>query len=88
MTNDRDGYTCLVSGMPDPEAVPIFPCAHHHHHHPTTSTNSESETDIRKFYSLNILLQTFWGGRKAQPWRKLHEDPHHHHPFLSRLPLP
>lgn len=52
---DRDGHTCVFSGMPDPEAAHIFPF---------------STSEKKNFKYLNELLTAFWGSEKAMAWRR------------------
>ncbi|KAK0753938.1 hypothetical protein B0T18DRAFT_25553 [Schizothecium vesticola] len=56
---ERDGHTCVFSGMPDPEAAHIFPF---------------STSEQKAFGSLSELLTTFWGSEKAIAWRQHFED--------------
>ncbi|KAK5652994.1 hypothetical protein OQA88_9280 [Cercophora sp. LCS_1] len=55
---DRDGHTCVFSGMPDPHAAHIFPFA---------------TSEKKDFANLNHLLTTFWGPEKAMAWRRSFE---------------
>ncbi|KAK0750942.1 hypothetical protein B0T18DRAFT_443555 [Schizothecium vesticola] len=57
---ERDGHTCVFSGMPDPEAAYIFPF---------------STSEKKVFGPLNELLAAFWGSEKATAWRQHFEDP-------------
>lgn len=57
--NERDGKVCLLSGMSDPDAAPIFPPA----------------LDERETLDLDTLLESFWGTTNALIWRSLYQNP-------------
>ncbi|KAK4249859.1 hypothetical protein C7999DRAFT_39162 [Corynascus novoguineensis] len=56
---ERDGHTCVFSGMSDPAAAHIFPFA-----------TSKS----KKYGDLNEILTALWGSEKSMAWRRGFEN--------------